>query len=451
MMNVDEIVQLADHLMWSQRKKHLSDLQKVIIRGVCQGKEYEEIGKKIGKSEDHIRNTASKLWQIISEILGEKVNRFNVKTALERQVNILSQNFNNNYITHNNLNICHPPQITQPNHNNSTSKPQQDLTQSPNIKHFYGRNKEIEILENIISNNRLITVFGLTGIGKSTLVKRYIDLHINDFNSIIWLNLQLKPTLDTILNKLLEFLDAEVILPDTIDSKIAKLLALIAEKRCLIIFDNFHCLYQKGELSGQYLKSYESYGNFLKLIAESSHQSCLIVISQEKPKEIICLESRDLPVAVIPLQGLGEDAKFMLDDLGLPDQDSWLSLIELYQGNPLFLSYLTRMIQELGITELTDIIADDSLMITEELEDCFREIWSRLSETEQNVLIALSNSQQPVTIQELKELVTLSQNGLVNAVRSLLRRCLIQTEEASSTFEIFLSKLLKNIILIYKE
>jgi hypothetical protein len=38
--------------------------------------------------------------------------------------------------------------------------------------------------------------------------------------------------------------------------------------------------------SGRYLSGYNDYGLFFEVVGESKHQSCLVVISQEKIREI---------------------------------------------------------------------------------------------------------------------------------------------------------------------
>ena len=58
---------------------------------------------------------------------------------------------------------------------------------------FYGREEELETLYNWIlnQNSRLVSVLGLGGIGKTTLVKRFIDFNLEKFEVIIWQNLKI--------------------------------------------------------------------------------------------------------------------------------------------------------------------------------------------------------------------------------------------------------------------
>ncbi|MFM6280404.1 MAG: ATP-binding protein, partial [Dolichospermum sp.] len=58
-----------------------------------------------------------------------------------------------------------------------------DLTVSPKITRFYGREKELELIFKFIvnQNTHLISILGLPGIGKTSLVKRFVDLNLDKF------------------------------------------------------------------------------------------------------------------------------------------------------------------------------------------------------------------------------------------------------------------------------
>ncbi len=44
-MNVEEVVKLADHLVFSKTGQYLDDLQKTILYGTLQGKKYTQIAE----------------------------------------------------------------------------------------------------------------------------------------------------------------------------------------------------------------------------------------------------------------------------------------------------------------------------------------------------------------------------------------------------------------------
>jgi hypothetical protein len=62
--------------------KRLNDLQALILRQSWSGKTYGEIATASGYSTQHIRDVGYRLWQLLSNILGEKVRKSNVQSVL---------------------------------------------------------------------------------------------------------------------------------------------------------------------------------------------------------------------------------------------------------------------------------------------------------------------------------------------------------------------------------
>ncbi len=108
-MEITDFLHLADHLVFQATGKHLTTLQKKVLQGIWQDQDFPHIAKKLHLEQQHIRNTASKLYKILSHTLNEKINKSNLKAAFERQIiqNIsLFHSNNNNYVGIGTLNIC---------------------------------------------------------------------------------------------------------------------------------------------------------------------------------------------------------------------------------------------------------------------------------------------------------------------------------------------------------
>ena len=82
MIDIQEIVNIADELIFSHIGEHLNDLQKTVLLGTIQGKSYLEIASEAQYTEKYIKDTAGKLWKILSESVGEKVKKSNVKATI---------------------------------------------------------------------------------------------------------------------------------------------------------------------------------------------------------------------------------------------------------------------------------------------------------------------------------------------------------------------------------
>ncbi|ELR99511.1 AAA-like domain-containing protein [Gloeocapsa sp. PCC 73106] len=65
--------------------KHLSDIEMMVLYLAWEGKTYEEIAQQTGYTVDYInKDVGNKLWRKLSEILGEKVSKKNIREPLQR-------------------------------------------------------------------------------------------------------------------------------------------------------------------------------------------------------------------------------------------------------------------------------------------------------------------------------------------------------------------------------
>src|SRR5205807_9031957 len=103
-------------------------------------------------------------------------------------------------------------------------------------------------------------------------------------------------------------------------------------RRCLLVLDNVESILQGGSQAGHYREEYEGYGRLLQRIGESRHQSCLLITSREKPKEVALLEGETTAIRSYRLGGLPPLAgREILNDKGLEGTThNWEELITHY-------------------------------------------------------------------------------------------------------------------------
>ena len=137
-MTVTEILQFVDNLVFTKTDKHLDDLQRKIIEELFNGKTYRQIANIYDYDEGYIGDESRNLFKMLSESLGQNVNKSNFCWTIERVTKSRIINFEKN-----NINWCSNNQTS--NHyqqNNNTEKAKlayHDLTLSPKITRFYGR------------------------------------------------------------------------------------------------------------------------------------------------------------------------------------------------------------------------------------------------------------------------------------------------------------------------
>ncbi|MEQ8959827.1 MAG: diguanylate cyclase, partial [Coleofasciculus sp. C2-GNP5-27] len=68
------------------RDPPLSNIQEQVFHLTWQGLTYTEISANIGYEESYIRDVGAKLWQRLSQIIGEKVTKNNINTVVEHYI-----------------------------------------------------------------------------------------------------------------------------------------------------------------------------------------------------------------------------------------------------------------------------------------------------------------------------------------------------------------------------
>ena len=428
-MDIAEVLTLADQLIFAKTGKHLDYVQDAILRGTLEDATYTQIAQELYSSPSHVRNVGSDLWKTLSKGLKKNITKNNFRTVLEKGIvynykSSIVENITGENITVNkNLNVCHEkvrspktPQNPQP----TAKQPRIDLGDAPEISTFFDRTSELTTLENWIGGStRLITILGLSGIGKTALTLQLIPQIQHEFDCIIWRSLHNAPPLPSLQTNLIQFISQqqETELPDLIN--------YLRSHRCLIILDDVQTIFSSQQLAGNYQPGYENYGAFFKQIIESCHNSCIILISWEKPREIAALESNPKNCQTLQLNSLGESAREIFIEKGLLESEKWSELIELYKGNPLWLNIVAAAIQDLFSGNVSDFLSYDSLVLGD-LEYLLHQHFQRLSDSEKQVMSWLANQNKAVEISKKPAFLELSPSEFLKAVESLRRRLLIE-------------------------
>ena len=78
--------EIIDNLIFQHTKKHLSDLEVIILQGAWNNQTYEEIAEDRGYTSNYLsKDVGNKLWTNLSAALEEKVSKKNFRSAIQRQ------------------------------------------------------------------------------------------------------------------------------------------------------------------------------------------------------------------------------------------------------------------------------------------------------------------------------------------------------------------------------
>lgn len=435
-MNVEDVVEWANNSIFDKTEtgEHLTPIQEAILTGVWQRQKYPQIAKDFHCSESHVKKEAAKLWEKLREELGEDLNKYNFRSKLEKKHKISqSSQVGDSFLQEIDINICgqfiqniknaetrspSPPDSPQ----NKSQSPIIDLTDAPELTSFYDRTSELSTLKQWIlqAHTRLITIYGLSGIGKSAIALKLIEQTQTEFDYIIWRSLSHTPALTTLQTELKQFFGRSQQTPLT------TIIDYFRTSRCLVILDDVQNIFQSSQLAGRYLTGYEDYGKFFKQIATSSHQSCLILLSWEKPREITTLEAENRATRTLHLKGLGEEAAEILREKGLADEEKWSDLIALYQGHPSWLNIIAATIWELFDGSVSLFLADGNDLFLGDLEPILESHLERLSDSEKKAFYWLASQNEAVDISRQPTDNDLCKSEFWQAIQSLGRRGLVE-------------------------
>ncbi|MGK7919192.1 MAG: NB-ARC domain-containing protein, partial [Trichodesmium sp.] len=198
---------------------------------------------------------------------------------------------------------------------------------------------------------------------------------------------------------------------------------------------------ESGNQTGKYREGYQDYGNLVRRIAESSHQSCLLITSREKPEGIDLIAKKNQTIKVLELEGLNlENSQKIFTEYGefSGSEDEWKLVVEHYGGNPLVLQLIAVCIRSILGGKLSHFV-ENYLKLGElkfeEITDLYERQFNRLSTSEKEIMYWLAISDEPVSDTELKEDIISWQTKqeLLQSLISLKRRLLIKTTELGYT------------------
>ncbi|MEG4392499.1 hypothetical protein [Microcoleus sp. BROC3] len=87
-MDTAHILQFVDEVVCAKTDKRLNDLERKIIEGILKRQKYSDIADTYGCTAGHAKDVGYELLQMLSDVFGESVDKGNLESVLERQLNL---------------------------------------------------------------------------------------------------------------------------------------------------------------------------------------------------------------------------------------------------------------------------------------------------------------------------------------------------------------------------
>jgi WD40 repeat protein/transcriptional regulator with XRE-family HTH domain len=317
--------------------------------------------------------------------------------------------------------------------------PRIDWVGALDVSHFTGREVEVAELSQWIleEHRRLVTLVGMGGIGKSMLAS-YLGLRLTPhFEAVLWRSVRDAPECSELVADCITFFSETppAGFPTSLEQRITQLVARLQARRCLLVLDNLETLLASEDPAGGYLPGYEGYGRLIGCLAESAHQSCVLLTSREKPREIEALEGVRSPVCSMRLSGVDEQAAHVL----LSDKElrgtpaAWQRFVASYAGNPLALKIVAQAISDLFNGEL-DRFLEEGELIFNGIRPMLRQQVGRLTPLEHLLLTWLAVLREWTPLETLLQVLhpRVLRAQLLEALEALRRRSLLERGQQAS-------------------
>lgn len=288
-MEINSALDFISSQLITKKLKTLSTLETTILKEAWKGKDgksYDEIGNSEYLDGGSVKTAAYKLWQRLSNLSGEKVNRDNVQAVVERY-----------YRYHNKVAIASSPTSipSAPNFvdpNNTIAIPENIANKNIN---FIGREKEIANLQTRINQGaKIILIRATAGIGKTTLATEF--LKIQNFEKILYLTMaKERETISPVETIVEEWLRKDFKEEPGRDFMVSlgRLKRLLQNQKIGILIDNLQPALNRN---GCFIPPHRWYLELLRVLADSTVQSVTLITSRERLCEAdITVETYRLP------------------------------------------------------------------------------------------------------------------------------------------------------------
>ncbi|MDF5721115.1 MAG: ATP-binding protein [Rhizonema sp. PD37] len=170
-MDSKEALEFINRLFKERKNQVLNELEKTLFLGFWEDKSYKDIVTQAYVSEQHLRDTGAKFCKKITEVLGIEVTKKNFHNPIEDcyKENFAKFDYQKSPLAAEQEKIKEIPNIVgRKNRIFNPFIPQHGRVENP--QQFFGREREIQRVLEILNSGSSVALIGEEGIGKSSLL-----------------------------------------------------------------------------------------------------------------------------------------------------------------------------------------------------------------------------------------------------------------------------------------
>ena len=423
-VEMETALKIVDEAIDEHLGRKLTPPEQTVLKGTWQKISYKRMESTSDFSCNYLmRDVAPRLWKLLSHIFQEPINKHNFRSVLEHLMLRQSQSKHFDLLAEHQMDRIESAEDISDVTPNTTLEARGKIWENIAETNFVGRSSQLNSLKQWIIDDRiqLMSIFGMTGIGKTALCQKFVQLHQANFDNVMWLEIAQPRSWLELINRLAEKVSYTInSRSDRYEDKLEQLLAMLQAKRYLIVVDNAQFLTQPTSANINERELWQK-------IALEPHQSCLLLSSSENIAGISLFEGEKSQVRSLLLSGFSlEDARLFL--AGNTERD-WDRLIEIYQGHPLALKIAKNTIQDIFNGNIAEFVAQKTFIFGE-IEEIFDRLFESLSKLETEIIYWLTIESEPISLSQIQKNITSFTNAeLIEGLISLEKRGLLETSQ----------------------
>ncbi|BAY37231.1 TPR repeat protein [Nostoc sp. NIES-2111] len=357
-MGAEEALELLDSLVFRTTGERLDTAQRTLLRNLWEDERrtYQNISDICGYTEAHLKAVGAELWQILTDVLGEKVSKSNFFSVVQRFGRLQTL-----------------PKMSPILSSVVNNGKQQELDYN-----FVGRDREIAELNNYVMRGaKIILIQGEGGVGKTTLARRYLKTQ-GYYLLELWMAKESQNivSVESVVEEWLR-VDFNEEPGKEFGINLERLRRKLRDAACKIgvLIDNLESALDRN---GRIIASRRPYVELLRVLADPSIQSITLITSRER------LYESGVDVTFYSLGGLDESTwlKFCASCQIKSDSTALSEMCRAYGGN-------AKAMQIISGTITTDFEGDadvywrenkNDLLIEPELKNLVASQFDRLEQ-----------------------------------------------------------------------